>query len=61
MVAEGPGGTLAEARAVALGPSFENEVVIASGLAEGDRLIATGHQMVDGGDRVRQVSEGGGQ
>ena len=61
VVAEGPGGTLAEARAVALGPSFENEVVIASGLAEGDRLIATGHQMVDAGDQVREVSEGGGQ
>ena len=53
--------TLAEARAVALGPSFENEVVIASGLAEGDRLIVTGHQMVDAGDRVREVSEGDGQ
>ncbi|MCL7960030.1 MAG: efflux RND transporter periplasmic adaptor subunit [marine benthic group bacterium] len=61
VVADGPDGTLAEARAVALGPSFENEVVIASGLAEGDRLIVTGHQMVDAGDRVREVSEGGGQ
>ena len=61
VVGDGPDGTLAEARAVALGPSFENEVVIASGLAEGDRLIVTGHQMVDAGDRVREVSEGGGQ
>jgi membrane fusion protein (multidrug efflux system) len=61
VVAEGPDGTLAEARAVALGPSFENEVVVASGLVAGDRLIVTGHQMVDAGDRVREVSEGGGQ
>jgi RND family efflux transporter MFP subunit len=61
VVADGPGGTLAEARAVALGPSFENEVVISSGLFEGDRIIVTGHQMVDAGDRVREVSEGGGQ
>jgi membrane fusion protein (multidrug efflux system) len=61
VVADGSGETLAEARAVALGPSFENEVVIASGLAVGDRLIVTGHQMVDAGDRVREVSEEGGQ
>ena len=56
-----PGGTLAEARAVGLGPSFENEVVVATGLAAGDRLIVTGHQLVDAGDRVREVSEGGGR
>jgi membrane fusion protein (multidrug efflux system) len=61
VVAEGPGGTLAEARAVGLGPSFENEVVVATGLAAGDRLIVTGHQMVDAGDRVREVGEGGGR
>jgi membrane fusion protein (multidrug efflux system) len=61
VVGDSPDGTLAEARTVALGPSFENEVVIASGLAEGDRLIVTGHQMVDAGERVREVSEGGGQ
>ena len=61
VVVEGPGGTLAEARAVGLGPSFENEVVVATGLAAGDRLIVTGHQMVDAGDRVREVSEGGGR
>jgi membrane fusion protein (multidrug efflux system) len=61
VVAEGPDGTLAEARAVGLGPSFENEVVVATGLAAGDRLIVTGHQMVDAGDRVREVSEGGGR
>ena len=61
VVAEGPAGPLAEARAVGLGPSFENEVVVATGLAEGDRLIVTGHQMVDAGDRVREVGQGGGR
>lgn len=61
VVAEGANGLVAEARAVELGPSFENEVVVASGLSAGDRLIVTGHQMVDAGDRVRDVSEGEGQ
>ncbi len=61
VVAEGPDGTLAESRAVGLGPSFENEVVVTAGLAEGDRLIVTGHQMVDAGDRVREVGEEGGR
>lgn len=61
VVAEGPGGPRAEARAVGLGPSFENLVVVATGLAAGDRLIVTGHQLVDAGDRVREVSEGGGR
>lgn len=51
-------GSIAEARPVDLGPSFENEVVVASGLEAGDRLIVTGHQLVDAGDRVREVSEG---
>lgn len=51
-------GWLAEARPVVLGPGFENEVVVESGLAEGESLIVTGHQMVDAGDRVRDVGEG---
>jgi membrane fusion protein (multidrug efflux system) len=51
----------AEARVVELGPSFENEVVVSAGLVVGDRLIVTGHQMVDAGDRVRDVSEGSGR
>jgi RND family efflux transporter MFP subunit len=55
---EDEGGLHAEARPVALGPSFENEVVIESGLEPGERLITTGHQMVDAGDRVRDVGEG---
>jgi RND family efflux transporter MFP subunit len=58
VVADGPDGSVAEARAVELGPGFENEVVVAAGLEAGDRLIVTGHQMVDAGDRVREVSEG---
>jgi membrane fusion protein (multidrug efflux system) len=61
VVAESANGSIAEARPVDLGPSFENEVVVASGLAAGDRLIVTGHQMVDAGDRVREVSEGSGR
>ncbi len=61
-VATGDGDDLrAEARVVDLGPSFENEVVVAGGLETGDRLIVTGHQLVDAGDRVREVGEGGGR
>ncbi len=61
-VAVGDGESMvAEARNVDLGPSFENEVVVVGGLGAGDRLIATGHQLVDAGDRVRDVSEGGGR
>ena len=58
---DGPNGAVAEARVVELGPSFENEVVVAAGLEPGDRVIVRGHQMVDAGDRVREVSEGGGR
>ena len=61
VVAEGPGGTVAESRDVELGPGFENQVVVAAGLEAGDRLIVTGHQMVDAGDRVREVSEESGR
>jgi membrane fusion protein (multidrug efflux system) len=50
-------GLFAEARPVVLGPSFENEVVVESGLEPGERLIVTGHQMVDAGDRLREVTE----
>lgn len=61
-VATGAGGDMiAEARNVDLGPSFENEVVVLGGLSPGDRLIVTGHQLVDAGDRIRDVSEGGGR
>ena len=59
VAAEDEGGLHAEARPVVLGPSFENEVVVESGLEPGERLITTGHQMVDAGDRVRDVGQGG--
>ncbi|MGI9038587.1 MAG: efflux RND transporter periplasmic adaptor subunit [Gemmatimonadota bacterium] len=49
------GGDVAVARAVALGPSNENEVVVTEGLQAGDRLIVKGQQMVAPGDRVREV------
>jgi len=58
VVEEGPDGSLAVARVVDLGPGFENEVVVTAGLESGDLLIVRGHQMVDAGDRVREVSEG---
>jgi membrane fusion protein (multidrug efflux system) len=61
VVVENPEGPVAEARSVDLGPSFENEVVVVAGLETGDRLIVKGHQMVDAGDRVREVGEGGGR
>ena len=61
-VVAGQGDDLrAEARPIDPGPSFENEVVVTAGLSTGDRLIVTGHQLVDAGDRVREVSEGGGR
>lgn len=49
------GGDVAVARAVALGPSNENDVVVTEGLQAGDRLIVKGQQMADPGDRVREV------
>ena len=57
VIADAPDGPVAEARVVEVGPSFENQVVIEKGLNAGDRLIVTGHQMVDAGDRVREVLE----
>lgn len=55
VVVEGENGPVAEARAVTLGATSENEVVVTSGLEAGDRLIVRGHRMVDPGDRVRIV------
>ncbi len=55
-VAMGRGGELvAEARPVRLGPSYANQTVIEEGLAEGERLIVRGQQLVEAGDRVRIV------
>ena len=53
---ERDGSTVAEARAVVLGPSYRNQVVIESGLDVGDRLITLGGQLVDSGSRVRIVN-----
>jgi membrane fusion protein (multidrug efflux system) len=55
------GRPVAVARPVAPGPSFENRVVIDSGLADGDRLITTGYRMVDDGSLVRVVGGVGGR
>jgi len=55
VVADRDGQTVAEARPVTLGPSYENRVVIAEGLAAGDRLVTVGQRLVDQGSRVRIV------
>jgi RND family efflux transporter MFP subunit len=49
------GRPVAVARAVELGPSYGNRIVIDSGLTDGDRLITTGYRMVDDGSLVRIV------
>ncbi len=51
------GGDFAKARAVELGPSSGNDVVVEQGLDVGDLLITVGHQLVDDESRVRIVSE----
>lgn len=51
-------GETARARAVVLGPSQQNRVVIREGLSPGDRLIVVGQQTVADGDRIRIVGEG---
>ena len=48
-------GLTAAARAVQLGPSYANEVVVAAGLAAGERLITAGHRQVDDGTVVALV------
>jgi RND family efflux transporter MFP subunit len=52
------GEMVAEAREVVLGPARRNLVVIAKGLAEGERLIVVGQKSVEHGDRIRVVAEG---
>ena len=59
VVAESDGARVAEARAVVLGPSFENRVVVEDGLEPGDLLVTRGHQLVSRGDRVRVVGDDG--
>jgi len=55
------GHPVAEARAVTLGPSFENRVVVTAGLEYGDRLITVGGRLVDDGSFVRIVASVGGE
>jgi len=57
VIGERDGTPVAEAREIRTGPSFENRVVVESGLAAGDRLVTKGHQLVDAGDRVQVVGE----
>jgi multidrug efflux system membrane fusion protein len=49
------GGEAAAVRAVELGPSQGNRVVIRQGLEPGDRLVVVGHKQLADGDRVRVV------
>lgn len=58
-VVEGEGeNAVARARAVTLGPSQANRVVITEGLEPGDRLVIMGQKSVADGDRVRVVGGG---
>ena len=53
-VAERDGAAVtAQARAVELGPSYADRVVIETGLDFGDRLIVSGHRQVDDGSAIR--------
>lgn len=55
-IAEQTGDTVtARARAVELGASYANQVVITAGLAAGERLITAGHRQVDDGSVIRLV------
>ncbi len=55
-VAEGDGdAAVVHSRAVELGASQQNEVVIEAGLTAGERLIVVGQQQVTAGDRINVV------
>lgn len=56
-VVSSDGEPRAVARAVSLGPSAADEVVITSGLRPADRLIVVGQQQVADGDRVRIANQ----
>ncbi|MCL7937444.1 MAG: efflux RND transporter periplasmic adaptor subunit [marine benthic group bacterium] len=60
VVTEREGEAIAEARAIQVGPSLENQVVVESGIDAGDLMVTRGHQLVDAGDRVAIVGSGGG-
>ncbi|NIR45715.1 MAG: efflux RND transporter periplasmic adaptor subunit [Gemmatimonadetes bacterium] len=53
---EGNGELFARARRLELGASYNNLVVVKTGLSLGDRLIVVGQQIVEPGDRVRIVN-----
>ncbi|HEX9886547.1 MAG TPA: efflux RND transporter periplasmic adaptor subunit [Longimicrobiales bacterium] len=54
----GSGDARAEARAVSLGPTQRNLVVVTAGLEVGDELIVVGQNLVVNGDRIRVVGGG---
>lgn len=57
-LAEGEGDdAVARERAVTLGPSAGNQVVVTEGLDGGERLIVVGQKNVANGDRIRVVEE----
>jgi multidrug efflux pump subunit AcrA (membrane-fusion protein) len=58
LVGDRDGRPVAVARVVEIGPSFDNRIVIRSGLEAGEPLITTGYRMVDDGSLVRVVSRG---
>jgi membrane fusion protein, multidrug efflux system len=55
VVEEENGREVARSRALTLGPSQRNRVVIERGIEPGDRLIVVGQQQVAAGDRVQVV------
>ncbi len=61
IVAARNGHPVAEARAVMLGPSFENRTVVTTGLAVGDQLITVGGRLVDDGSFIRVIASVGGE
>ncbi len=62
VVADRDGQLYATAKPVELGAAYANRVVIEQGLVVGDRLITTGHRLVDEGSYLRVVgSEGANQ
>ena len=60
VVEEAGGETVAAARGVEVAARQGNDVVIGSGLADGDRLVVVGQQGLTDGDRVRVVAGEGG-
>ena len=58
VVVSGPEGQLAEARAVELGPTRRNLVVIERGVVGGEQLVVVGQRSLAHGDRVNVVDSG---